>query len=229
MPKSGTHLVEQMLCDIPEIYRPFIRTLNPRNIEKYGGFPKVINSLKNGELLITHAHYSPEISAALIKRKCIVIFLSRKPEAMVLSFAHYLHKDKKHRLHEQVKTFNLSDTIDFCTNHKLNPKTGTFVQIMQLFDKWKNHDGIFLWSFEDLVGGEKNKKIHILDELIRKLDIDFKSEKDRTIMISNMISKSGSKTSTTFRSGNIDEWKDQLTIQQIQNINDQLGNSINYE
>ena len=54
-PKSGTHLLERILCLMPGIFCPIIPTLNEENIGKYGGWEKAVDNIKSGQFPVLRA------------------------------------------------------------------------------------------------------------------------------------------------------------------------------
>ncbi len=64
IPKAGTHLVERALCLHPQLYRPLLPTLGPRNVERFGGLGRIVEGLGPGAVLISHLPYSEEVLAA---------------------------------------------------------------------------------------------------------------------------------------------------------------------
>lgn len=220
MPKSGTHLLERVLCLYPSIYRVLAPTLNPENIEKKGGWGKFINGLSKGKLLVTHAHFDTELAALLAQAEVRTYLMVRDPRAMVLSDAHYLLKDTSHRLHPMVKNLTLNERIDFCIDAQVEWQSESFVTVMKRFLPWIMHEGTLVVRFEDLVSEDWDARMGKVKQVL-----EHAGAAPSPVVVEEITRQALSSASPTYRSGKINEWKDVLTSDQVARIKGILGDS----
>ena len=213
MPKSGTHLLERVLCLHPNIYRPLVPTLNPRNIEELGGWKKYVFGLAPGQLLVTHAHYDVELASALDERKISQFLMVRDPRAIVLSNAHYIKHRQKHRMHHSISGMTLSERIDFCIDEPVMAGGKTFAQTMLQFANWASAQRMMVIRFEDLVGKDTETTSRIVSNIFEHVGLNPKQK-----TLTDILAKIHSPISPTFRSGKTDEWRNVLTTEQDERI-----------
>ncbi|SOH95458.1 Sulfotransferase domain-containing protein [Monaibacterium marinum] len=209
-PKSGTHLLERALCLSAQIYRPVTRTLNPRNIASLGGWGRHISRLRSGQLLVSHAHYEPEIAQLLQQTGAKKFLMVRDPRAMVLSDAHYLLKDTKHPMHAHIADKTLEERIDFCIEAPEFWQGHTFVELMLAFIAWADEPDTLVVRFEDLTHPDADRRTNEVARILAHAGL----EPDRAAA-AQIATEAVSPVSPTYRSGRTDEWRTVLSSDQI--------------
>lgn len=221
MPKSGTHLLERILCLHPAIYRPLIPTLNPRNIEVRGGWKRHVSALRSGQLLVTHAYYDPDLAAMVNQKGAAKFLMVRDPRAIVLSNAHYLRTSKKHRLYETMATMSLSECIDFCIEAPVMADGLSFVEIMQRFCDWAGEADTLVVRFEDIVSGTKRDRVNLIGNILSHAGIP-----QRLVDAESVLASAVSPASPTFRSGKVDEWREVLSNSQKELVSSKISDVV---
>lgn len=217
-PKSGTHLLERILCLVPGIYRPIMRTINEHNIEKYGGWNKVISRARPGQLIVSHAHYDVGLADILKSFECKSFVMVRDPRAMVVSHVHFVQRRKDHKLHAHLDGLPFSEAINLICSGDTS-ESQAFLLNMKNFIGWANHSEFKVVKFEDLLG---ESKIEELGRIISHIGLDISASKLEELSL-----KMFSSASPTFRSGRIDEWKEVLTPAQISKIEKRAEDAMN--
>jgi hypothetical protein len=100
VPKAGTHLLERLLCLHPDLYRKVVPTLNPGNIERWGGLDRALGRLKQGQILVSHLPYEPAFASTLSDADALSLFMVRDPRANLISSLHYIAAETDHRWHD---------------------------------------------------------------------------------------------------------------------------------
>lgn len=221
IPKSGTHLLERVLCLHPLIYRPLVRTLNPSNIERLGGWLRYVDPLRPGQLLVTHARYDPTLSSLLQDKEMGVLLQIRDPRAMALSQAHYVRSNRKHWLHDATRHLSLSACIDLCINEPVMAGGITYIEAMKCVSMWASQPFVLTTRFEQLVGTDLETRAVTISRILQHVGIIADAE--TCLQISRAAI---SKVSPTFRSGNIREWDGVLSATQRSKIEDGLRGTI---
>jgi len=99
IPKSGTHLLERLLCLHPNVYRPMIRTVHPNNVDTFGGFNTIVSKLRPHQLLLCHLpwseHYDPTIEGTDVS----FLLMIRDPRDIFFSHLDYVTSRPRHPWH----------------------------------------------------------------------------------------------------------------------------------
>ena len=212
VPKSGTHLLRQILLGIPYMQH---------TIAIYGHYDqqsqeklRTLSQLTSNEFGSGHLYYSEDWRRYLLSKQLKQIFLYRDPRDVIVSYAHFIPKHKLHHLHSTFihKTFEerirfLLDGGKFSTNQHVIDQL-PYKEWYLRFYQWKTSENVLAIRFEDLVGNEASKKNTIL-KIINYL-CDSKDCPDRGQLVERMILNIDPKNCKTFRKGQIGSWKEEL-------------------
>ncbi len=113
-PKSGTHLLHQMVQSTPGLvdFREFIASTPSLTLREIAGSAAAgkIRRLAPGELCRAHLFHSPEASAALRERSAVHLLIIRDLRDVVVSEAHYLtFMNRWHRLHRVFRNLETAE------------------------------------------------------------------------------------------------------------------------
>jgi len=207
VPKSGTHLLERVLCLHPWLYRKFISTLYDSPTGEFRGLETLARGLQPGQILVSHLHYSEKRRQVLAEQGIKVLFMIRDPRDVAVSEAFYIRRKKDHYLHARYArepglrgALLLQIRGDAAAGHPpLGERLGLFLGWFQ--------DPSFVVRFKDLIGGEDGGKGQTQVEFIRNmfhfLEMDISPEE-----IAKILRKLVSRASPTFRKGKIGEWRE---------------------
>lgn len=104
-PKSGTHLLDQIVGAIPNCrnYGEFISSMTSSfrfQTRTPAQCSRMLKATTPGELVRAHIFYSAEVDQAIRELQFVHFFIYRDPRDVVLSESHYLRTiNKWHRLH----------------------------------------------------------------------------------------------------------------------------------
>ncbi len=110
-PKSGTHLLDQVLSVLPDIVdlEGFIASVpsRPHRRRAVAGVAREIRLLAPGELARAHIEWSDAVRAALAEQRVFMAFIHRDLRDVLLSEVHYLtHMNRWHELHGVVASLD---------------------------------------------------------------------------------------------------------------------------
>lgn len=202
VPKSGTHLIERILCLHPYLYRRFLPTLHPNNVNRFGGVKYILETTKPGQILITHLHYSEENNKTMDYFKVKKIFVIRDPRDIVVSEAFYMKKNKKHPYHLFAKKLSLEECLYRAIVGDSNQGYPSINETLNWFSGWF-HSGSFIVRFEDVINEEK--RVDILLELFEYLGIELQAT-----LLKEICEQAVSPVSPTFRKGKSGIWQEYL-------------------
>jgi hypothetical protein len=206
IPKSGTHLLERALCLHPYLFRKLLPTINPYNINKYGGLPDLLGSLGPNQILLSHLRYSDKYAETINDSGVRCIFMIRDPRDIAISASFYAFNNKKHMWHPLF--VSLSDPI---TRIKLviqGDPALNYPSIMTTLDRFAGwlDANVLVVRFEDLIGsdggGDQLKQIETLITIFNYLGLPLN---DREIY--TLSSHLFSPLSPTFRQGTTGQWR----------------------
>jgi Sulfotransferase domain len=216
IPKSGTHLLKQILLGIPRMQhhpdKGLMGHIHYQTDIKLEG----VKNLSNNEFINGHMFYSKEWEELLKSLNMKHIFVSRDPRDIIVSYAYFIPTLKIHPLYEtfQQEGFTHRDRIKFLieggqrTDHKHmhHPNVNDWYNS---FISWVERDGVLSLSFEDLISSEK-ERIKTINKIVDFLWEDKLNPKSKTVMVEKMVQNINPGTSPTFRKGRIGGWKDEL-------------------
>ena len=206
VPKAGTHLLERVLCLHPHLYRPFIRTLNPDNISRYGGLPALLQRQRAGQILVSHLYFSDESRNLIAHNGVKCLFLIRDPRDILISNVYYVEKVQNHHLHEILSTLpTFPEKLRFLITGDASLGLPPFCEILDHFTGWLNAECLTV-RFEDLVQAfsetQKQNQLETLKSIYNYLGMQT-NESWFNELSERMISKA----SPTYRKGKTQEWK----------------------
>jgi len=210
-PKSGTHLLERVLCLYPYFYRHFsitldeLRHMNITNEE----FGKVLSHVANGQFFLSHLYYSRERYKIVKESDFKVLVMIRDPRDMVISDAYYVVKDHAHLNHKLFLGMPLKERIKLCIEGNLRHDVN-YVDIgtkIENYFGWINSDDAFVIKFEDIVGdkggGNNVLQKKTVTSLYQHLGISLHDHE-----VDKILNGLFSNNSRTFRKGTIGQWRE---------------------
>ena len=206
VPKSGTHLLERVLCLHPRLYRKFMSTLFNSHLDRRQGLAGITRELRPGQILVSHLHYSEHRRLVLAEQGIKVLFMIRDPRDVAVSEAFYIRRKKDHYLHAlYAREPDLRGTLLLEIRGDAEAGLPAFGERLGYFLGWFQ-DPSYVVRFEDLIGEEGGGGLHTQWEVIRDLfnflEMDLSPEE-----IGKIRRKLFSGASPTFRKGKIGEWR----------------------
>jgi len=219
IPKSGTHLVERVLCLHPVLHRKLIPTINEGNLSRYGGLEQLANILRRGQILVSHLYFSTQRATILKAAEVKIILMVRDPRDIAVSRAFYISQNREHEFFPLFAGKNLHEQIMLSI---LGDKQAGFVSLQETlsnFIGWKKAGGLIV-RFEDLINEEaKMQTIHDLYEFLGiRLDLSL-----QTYIAGRMVSAA----SPTFRKGKSGQWQKYFDEETSRLFYDATGDLVN--
>jgi hypothetical protein len=230
-PKSGTHLLIQILQTIPAIrdWGLFLAT-TPSFVFSEVSDGKMIKKIKStvpDELISAHLFYSEQIANALMQKNIIHFFIYRDPRDVVISEAHYLtYMNNWHKLHKYFKALpDMEARILFSIQGATDPFfPHDYPDIGKRFDRykpWKDHPQVFSLRFEELIGQATEGTVR---RIIRFYNRKSGKDLDQEGMVQNALANINPNKSHTFRKGKSSAWKDAFTKEHKEAFKNYAGN-----
>jgi hypothetical protein len=239
-PKSGTHLLQQILESFPEVvnYGTFIAsrpalTYHQISLERH---LRLIQGIAPAELITSHMHYYPELKSAIRKKNCLHFFIYRDPRDVVVSETLYLtYQYKTHRLHRFFSNHLTNDEERITISIKGVDQENVgfdFPNIRRRFEwyaPWISDQNTQCIKFEDLVNDNKASTV---GAIVNTYLDGYNSDINRDDIITTALKSIDPKKSHTYRSGKIGGWRGLFTpghIELMKSIAGQLLIDLGYE
>ncbi len=222
-PKSGTHLLIQILEVLPGIkdWGYFLASTPSFRFREIppSRMAKKINKIVGDELVGAHLHYSDAILNAIEKNNLIHFFIYRDPRDVVISEAHYLtDMNSWHYLSKYFKSLpDLPRRIDFSILGtemiQLKVEYPNIAQRFYKYKPWISCTNVCAIRFEDLISEKREKVISKIYRFYieRTSTSNYIEEYD---FLSKVTFNINPANSHTFRSGKSGNWKTTFTERQ---------------
>ncbi|MDN4593226.1 sulfotransferase domain-containing protein [Polycladomyces subterraneus] len=223
VPKSGTHLMLQLVAGIPEIrFATSCQAwINPQNIHE-------LHKMLPGELVCGHIKYSKNNHRLLQECEVKQIFVYRDFRDIVVSYAHFIINDKhEHPLYSFYDRYlnrRFEDLVSHLIAGVQHPKCnypGVYEEFRHHFP-WREIPGILVLRYEDLVRDQKSR-FNTCRIVLDYLYGNSMNEKMKEIVIHMMMSNAIPDKSKTYRRGRIGDWKTELNDMQKETLKKQVG------
>ncbi len=238
IPKSGTHLLKQLLLGIPEMkHHPdkgmfgHIHYQTPLQLSR-------MKDLSKHEFVNGHLFYSKDWETFFNKLNMKQIFVYRDPRDVIVSYAYFIPTLKIHPLYDTFhqKGFTHRDRIKFLIEggQPTDPRGAYQLNVYEWyksFSDWIGKKHVHSVRFEDLTSS-KTRRVQEVHKIVRFLWGEEPVPSTGQKMVGKMINNINPQTSPTFRKGKIGGWKNELDDELrtlFKDIAGQLLIDLNYE
>lgn len=221
-PKSGTHLLYQILYSIPGLQKwndiVSVQALcgimnTPSHIRwKVGSAP-------NGSIIRSHLMYCDEILAILKEFNCRTFFIYRDLRDIAVSHARWVTKEERIFLHDiYTRSANFDEQLmKSIRGVPIGTPLGSNVSQPDIgadfarWHGWVTDPDVCAVKFEDLVGerggGSEEKRLHMVEQILAHLEINLSSQQIKSQFDSNSLDPEESHTFKKGGKGSIGGWK----------------------
>jgi len=212
LPKSGTHLLKQILLGIPNVFH------KPGNII-YEGLPKDHETHKNqlialeeNEFLIGHIYHSEIWEKLLCDLNIKHIFIIRDPRDVIVSLSYFISDHlPNHQLYELFQTMTKKEQYLTLINGIYNEQIqyGNIVEWYALFSGWLNDSQTLSVKYEDLMISDNSRR-HTIQKIANYLCTGLKPSFPFSSIVQRMEKNIQPDQSPTFRKGKIRGWESEF-------------------
>jgi hypothetical protein len=245
-PKSGTHLLTQVLCGftklgpvvdsgLPAIVTYEGATGRPR---KASSILKDINRLKPGDIAYGHLHAIPEVVSALTGPGVLSFFVVRDPRDVVVSHVHYVTEIETDHAHhhyyaQELRSFEERLKVSILGRPELIHPFPNIWERFKPYIDWLDIPEVLLLRFEDLINNRTASLGQILDHVVSR-GFPSRYSRDESIQVLDSVIDPGK--SPTFRSGKVGQWQGAFNREHRQLFKDisgglllRLGYEVDYD
>jgi len=224
-PKSGTHLLTQILqafeeispavnCGLPAVVTFEGDTARKRSIDQ------ILSDLHRflpGDIGYGHLHAELPLVELLSSSAFATYFVMRDPRDVVVSHVHYVTEmEPRHVLHEyyanELHTFEDRLSASICGLEHLSLPLPNIRQRFEPFLGWINAPEVLALRYEELMQDREAQLQHIIEHAVRRgLPLNCSISE----AVKKIESRINPQRSPTFRKGKIGGWRDSFTPEHI--------------
>ena len=218
-PKSGTHLLDQILLGFSNI-APFAKRLHSFYAEYEGesGAKRSpeqalawLDSLRPRDIASAHLFSRPEAVARICSPKFVPYFIFRDPRDVVVSHVFYVTDMEARHVHhgyyKSLPDFNARLTVSILGRPEADIEFPDVAARFEPYLGWLDRPEILTIHFEDLIHDRAAALNRITDHLLRTAPL----QTPRHLILDALESSINPTKSPTFRSGKTGEWKKYFT------------------
>ncbi|WP_240688016.1 sulfotransferase domain-containing protein [Pseudalkalibacillus hwajinpoensis] len=211
MPKSGTHLMKQLLLGIPGVSHDLKDRFYPEKTIILMEKLKKINSNHFGQ---GHLFYSKELSNSLSDASIKHIFISRDLRDVVVSFAYFIEsKYPAHPLHSYFTDPTTTQKDKYLALIEGLEKDGlsypNIASWASSYEGWLSDENTLTVTFEDLMSSTESMERQLI-RIVTYLWEEAISSSYHSELIQLMKTNLDPSASPTFRNGHIGNWKEEF-------------------
>lgn len=218
-PKSGTHLLDQILLGFANI-APYARRVHSFYAEYEGESGKKrepqqalgwLDSLRPCDVASAHLFARPEAVARVCSEKFAPYFIFRDPRDVVVSHVFYVTdmeaRHVHHAYYQSLPDFNERLKVSILGRPDAGVEFPNIADRFEPYLGWLNRPEVLTIHFEDLIHAREATLIRIMDHLLSRVPL----QTPRKLILASLETSINPKKSPTFRSGKTGEWKKHFT------------------
>ncbi len=230
-PKSGTHLLDQILLGFNRI-APFSRRLHSFYAEYEGESGRKrapeqalrwLDSMSPGDIASAHLFARPEVVARVITSDYLPYFIFRDPRDVVVSHVFYVTDMEPDHVHHAY--YNSLPDLDARLRVSILGRPESEVEFPDIAGRfapylgWLEQPSVMQLHFEDLVHDRAKTLNCIIDHFLAR--VPLQASRDR--LLHSLEDSINPRKSPTFRSGKTGEWKKYFTNEHRRNFKEVAG------
>jgi len=205
------------------IYRPFLPTIEDRNLERLGGLEYILSRARPGHLLVSHLPYRVETRDLARYYGVNVIYLKRDPRAILASDVRYIGSRRDHYLNAiQATRTSVDEKIRMQLEGVAEVGVPPFRQRLRAYLPWEREPGVLTLRYEEL-GRVRDPEqgcdaVALLETLFA-----FCGAPTAKGWLRDLPARLPTSATPTFRKGTTDGWRRELSPDVIAVIEADLG------
>jgi hypothetical protein len=230
-PKSGTHLLDQILLGFSKI-APYSKRLHSFYAE-YEGETGIkhppeqaiawLDSLRPCDIASAHLFARPEAMSRVTSPAFVPYFIFRDPRDVAVSHVFYVTDMEERHVHHQyyasLPDFNARLDVSILGRPDANIEFPNIADRFAPYLKWLDCVEVLNIHFEDLINDRAAALSRIMDHLLARVPL----QASREWILDSLESSINPKRSPTFRSGKTGEWKKHFTEEHKKLFKDVAG------
>jgi hypothetical protein len=218
-PKSGTHLLDQILLGFSNV-APYSKRIHSFYAEYEGESGRKrspeqalawLDSLHPCDIASAHLFARPEAVKRVCSPKFIPYFIFRDPRDVVVSHVFYVTdmeaRHVHHEYYQSLPDFNARLNVSILGRADTNIEFPNIAERFAPYLGWLEHDEVLSIHFEDLINDRAAALTRIMNHVLARVSLPA----PRQLILDSLEASINPKRSPTFRSGKTGEWKKYFT------------------
>lgn len=225
-PKAGTNLLLRVVSLLPTLvprWQEHLTNNTPNLLQE-------VSAIRKGQYLSGHVHWSPELSNVLNSKNIRSLLIIRDLRDIAVSNFYYItYKSPDHRLHSYFNSLNSDEERLMASIVGVDGKfledgirSKSIGEHARDYAPWFNESTCLVVRFEELIGsgggGSDDQQLNTVSAITNHLGIELSEEQ-----IAQIASQAFFKNSTTFRKGEIGDWRNHFNEPLYQAFNEVAG------
>src|SRR5687768_6027392 len=230
-PKSGTHLLDQILLGFSKV-APYAIRLHSFYAEYEGESGRKhspgqalawLDSLHSGDIASAHLFARPNVVERVCSPKFVPYFIFRDPRDVVVSHVFYVTdmeaRHVHHEYYQSLPDFNARLKVSILGRPATQVEFPNIAERFAPYLGWLGHDQVLSVHFEDLIHDRTAALNRIMDHFLVRVPLPT----PRQSILNSLESSIAPQRSPTFRSGKTGEWKKYFTEEHKKIFKDVAG------
>jgi len=230
-PKSGTHLLDQILLGFSNIV-PYAKRVHSFYAEYEGesGVKRApeqalnwLDALRPRDVASAHLFARPDAVARVTSSNFIPYFIFRDPRDVVVSHVFYVTEMESRHVHhdyyQSLPDFDARLKVSILGRPDADVEFPNIAERFAPYMDWLNHPEVLAIHFEDLINNRAQILTHIMDHFLTRVPV----QTPRSLILDSLESAINPSKSPTFRSGKTGEWRKHFTDEHKKIFKDVLG------
>ncbi len=214
-PKSGTHLLDQILLGFANV-APYAKRLHSFYAEYEGESGKKrepqqaltwLDSLQANDVASAHLFARPQAIQKICSPKFIPYFIFRDPRDVVVSHVFYVtemeSKHVHHAYYQSLSNFDERLKVSILGRQDTDIEFPNIAERFAPYLEWLHHKEVLSIHFEDLINNRAEILTRIMNHFLDKVPLHT----SRQLILDSLESSINPTKSPTFRSGKTGDWK----------------------
>lgn len=230
-PKSGTHLLDQILLGFSKI-APYSKRIHSFYAEYEGesGIKRApeealqwLDSLRPRDVASAHLFARPAVVARVRSPRFIPYFIFRDPRDVVVSHVFYVTEMEARHVHHayyrSLPDFDARLKVSILGRQDADIEFPNIAERFAPYMEWLNQPEVLTLHFEDLINDRVRTLTRILDHFLARVPL----QTPRSLILASLESAINPTKSPTFRSGKSGEWRRHFTEEHKKILKDAAG------
>ena len=230
-PKSGTHLLDQILLGFSNV-APFSKRVHSFYAEYEGESGRKrtpeqalawLDSLRPCDVASAHLFARPDAVKRVCSPKFVSYFIFRDPREVVVSHVFYVTdmeaRHVHHNYYQSLPDFDARLRVSILGRPNSEAEFPDIAGRFAPYMDWLNHPEVLTIHFEDLIHDRAATLTRIMEHLLTR----FPLPAPRQLILDSLETSINPKKSPTFRSGKTGEWKKHFTDEHKKIFKDVAG------